>query len=439
MIQTISIVRCVKVKKFLTGLYGGICALLIAGCATPVQQAVIKEAREIPTGADAKPIQFRKVVVKLRRGEPVGELLAGLACIKQPFSGDLTWRGGRLQINDEEFTEAFREELQKANYPTVGDPNALFEDPSAWKAEILIAGLITKIQINACFPYGGFGNWRDSKGDAFVKVTWQIFGSLERKVVYEVTTEGSFSQKETSPQGVDRALVGAFSVATQNLLADKKFFDLISRKDTTASNSSVSNDIASKVWIKKTQPTGSVTQARDASVTVFAGTGHGSGFIISSEGYILTNEHVVREARFVKVRLSTGREVLGDVVRTNSISDVALIKLREGNLPAVAIHEGTPPDIGEDVYAIGTPRDSKLDVTVSKGIVSSYRDIRNAKYIQSDVQIHPGNSGGPLVNKNGTVIGMAVMGMQVGGASQNLNFFIPIDIAMSAVNVGKRD
>jgi len=425
------------VRKLLTSLCGVICALFISGCATPVQQAVVKEARDIPTGADAKPIQFRKVVVKLRRGEPVGEMLGGLACLKQPFSGDLTWRGGRLQINDEEFTEVFRDELQKANYPIVGDPNALFEDPSAWKAEILVAGLITKMQMNACYPYSGWGNWKDSKGDAFVKVTWQIFGSLERKVVYEVTTEGSFSQKETSPQGIDRALVGAFAVATQNLLADKNFHDLISRKNTTTSNSSPSNEIASRIWIKKNQSTGSVAQARDASVTVFAGTGHGSGFIISSEGLVLTNEHVVREARFVKVKLANGREVLGDVVRTNSVSDVALIKLREVNLPAVAIHEGTPPDIGDDVYAIGSPRDSKLDLTVSKGIVSSYRDIRNAKYIQSDVQIHPGNSGGPLVNKNGTVIGMAVAGMQVGGASQNLNFFIPIDIAMNAVNVGK--
>jgi S1-C subfamily serine protease len=411
-------------------------AVFLSGCATPVQQAQVKQTRDIPTGVDAKPIQFKRVVVKLRRGEPVGELLAGLACIKQPFSGDLTWRGGRLQINDEEFTESFREELQKANYPVVGDPNALFEDPSAWKAEVLVAGLITKVQMNACFPYGGFGNWRDSKGDAFVKVNWQVFGSLERKVVYEVTTEGSFSAKEAAPQGADRAIIGAFAAATQNLLADKGFHDLISRKGQQGSTNP-SQQLQSKIWIKKVESAGTITQARDASITVFAGTGHGSGFIISNDGYAITNEHVVKEARFIKARLANGREVLADVIRTDSARDVALLKLRETNLPAASIHQGVPPDVGEDVFAIGTPRQASLDVTVSKGIISSYRDIRNMKYIQSDVQIHPGNSGGPLVRRDGSVVGVAVQGLQIGGASQNLNFFIPISEALLAMNVSQ--
>jgi len=404
------------------------------GCASPVKQVQVREAIEVPTGVDAKPIQFKRVVVKLRRGEVVGEFLGGLACIKDPFRGELTWRGGRLQINDEEFTEAFREELERANYPIVGDPNALFEDPSVWKAEVMVAGLVTKMQLNACFPYSGFGNYRDSKGDAYVKVDWQIYGSLERKVVLQISTEGSFSNTESTPQGADRALVGAFSVATQNLLANKEFHNLITRKADQTGAAGTDKPL-DKILIKKIKSSGKISQARESTLTVFVPGGHGSGFLISSDGYAITNEHVVKQAKFVKARLANGREVLADVVRTDSALDVALLKLREANLPAIAFSEGNPPTVGDEVYAIGTPRDPKLDITLTKGIVSSYRDFRNLKYIQSDVQIHPGNSGGPLVNNKGEVVGISTMGLQIGGASQNLNFFIPIQDAFRTLNL----
>ena len=152
----------------------------------------------------------------------------------------------------------------------------------------------------------------------------------------------------------------------------------------------------------------------------------------------MTNEHVVRQARFVTVRLANGREVIGDVLRTDGPRDVALVKLRERNLPAAFLASNFQPAVGTDVYAIGTPRRESLDLTVTRGIVSAYRDERGQKYIQSDVQIHPGNSGGPLVAADGRVVGIAVQGMLLGGASQNLNFFVPIDDAVAALNIAVR-
>ena len=393
----------------------------------------------MPQGADAKPIQFKKVIVRLRRGEEVGKSFVGLACLP---SGTVEWKGGRVNITDEEFTDAFREELQKYNYPVVGDPNALFEDPSSWKAELLVAGQVNKLEVSACYPMAGFGNFKDSKGGAFVRVNWQIFGQLERKVVYETSTEGSFNTENSTSFGIEKALTNAFGVAVQNLLADAKFHELVVRRGPVAASALMSPNASSvngTINIRGGEKSAtSLSMARNAAVTVFAGGGHGSGVIISPDGYVLTNEHVVREARFVTVRLANGREVIGDVIRAHSPRDVALLKLREQNLPAALLAFNLQPAVGVDVYAIGTPRRENLDITVTRGIVSAYRDDRGQKFIQSDVQIHPGNSGGPLVVTDGRVVGIAVLGMMLGGAAQNLNFFVPIDEALAALNLQVR-
>jgi hypothetical protein len=402
--------------------------LLIQGCgsAKSVQKAEVKVAREIPQGADVKPIQLRKIVVKMRRGEPIGQASTGTLCVPRET---LEWRGGKVNITDDEFTEVFREELLKANYSVVGDPNALFEDPSAWKAELLVAGLINKIEANICFAL------RKSKGGSFIRVNWQIYGQLERKVIYETTTEGSYETDKLDSGGIPKFVTNAFAVAVQNLLADQGFHALVLRsKDQQAG--ALPEPVYTSVAIDRSpRILRGISDVRAAAVTVFAGRGHGSGFIISPSGYVLTNEHVVKEARFVKVRLANGREILGDVVRSDSARDVALIKVAETNLPCISLRLATAPNVGDEVYAIGTPLSEKLDVSVTRGIISAYRDEGGLKFIQSDVQVHPGNSGGPLVDKDGEVIGISVAGIMTGGVSQNLNFFVPIADAVSRLRI----
>ena len=251
----------------------------MAGCATKVPQAEVRQAREVPQGTDAKPIQFKKVLVKLRRGEEIGKSHVGLACLPQ---GNVEWKGGRVNITDDEFTEAFRDELEKYNYPVVGDPNALFEDPSSWKAELLVAGQVNKLQISACYPMAGFGNWKDSKGGAYIRVHWQVYGQLERRVVYETSTEGSFESDSATSFGIEKNLTNAFALAVQNLLADEKFNRIVTRRGTIASApKSPSEQQAAALTIKAApMEDASLTTARNAAVTIFAGSGHGSGFIV---------------------------------------------------------------------------------------------------------------------------------------------------------------
>jgi serine protease Do len=163
----------------------------------------------------------------------------------------------------------------------------------------------------------------------------------------------------------------------------------------------------------------------------------GSGFILSADGYILTNAHVVDEASEVSVKLTDKREFKAKVVGTDKRTDVALLKIDATGLPKVTIGDPDKLKVGEWVAAIGKP--FGLENTITAGIVSAKgRELPNenlVSYIQTDVPINPGNSGGPLFNLKGEVVGVNSMIYSRTGGSMGLAFAIPIDVA---VNVTKQ-
>lgn len=159
----------------------------------------------------------------------------------------------------------------------------------------------------------------------------------------------------------------------------------------------------------------------------------GSGFIISKDGYILTNHHVVKGADQVLVRLNDRRELEAVVVGSDERSDVALLKIDANDLPVVKIGDSSELEQGEWVIAIGSP--FGFDHTVTSGIVSATgRALENETYvpfIQTDVAINPGNSGGPLFNLDGEVVGINSQIYTRSGGFMGLSFAIPIDVAMN--------
>jgi len=167
----------------------------------------------------------------------------------------------------------------------------------------------------------------------------------------------------------------------------------------------------------------------------------GSGFIISKDGYVLTNNHVVQGADKVTVRLSDRRELDAEVIGTDERSDVALLKIEASDLPAMKIGDPEKLKVGEWVMAIGSPFGFEFSVTA--GIVSAKsRALPNESYvpfIQTDVAINPGNSGGPLLNMEGEVIGINSQIYSRSGGFMGLSFAIPIDVAMDVVAQLKND
>jgi serine protease Do len=164
----------------------------------------------------------------------------------------------------------------------------------------------------------------------------------------------------------------------------------------------------------------------------------GSGFIISSDGYILTNNHVVDHADKVTVRLQDRRTLTAKVIGTDPTYDIALLKVDAGgNLPAVSIGDSRSLKPGQWVLAIGSP--FGFDYTVTQGIVSAVgrnlgqRDQPYTSFIQTDVPINRGNSGGPLFDLQGRVVGINSQIYSNTGDYLGVSFSIPIDVAMNAV------
>lgn len=168
----------------------------------------------------------------------------------------------------------------------------------------------------------------------------------------------------------------------------------------------------------------------------FDSQGVGSGFIISNDGFIVTNNHVVDGADQLVVRLHDRRQMIATVIGTDPRSDIAVLKVDATDLPVVEIGDSNALEVGEWVLAIGSP--FGFDFTVTAGIVSALgRSLPSESYvpfIQTDVAINPGNSGGPLFNLDGDVIGVNAQIFSRTGSFAGLSFAIPIELVMNVVD-----
>jgi S1-C subfamily serine protease len=166
--------------------------------------------------------------------------------------------------------------------------------------------------------------------------------------------------------------------------------------------------------------------------------GQGSGFIIDKEGHILTNYHVIADARQVEVTLHNRRKYRATVVGTDPSHDLAVIQIKAPELTSMVLGDSRNLQVGQKVYAIGNP--FGLSGTLTSGIVSSIRSVQEPdgmtidEAIQTDAAINPGNSGGPLLNWHGEVIGINTMIASNSGQSAGIGFAIPINTAKAVLN-----
>src|SRR5450755_2064565 len=166
--------------------------------------------------------------------------------------------------------------------------------------------------------------------------------------------------------------------------------------------------------------------------------GQGSGFVIDKEGRILTNYHVIAEARQVEVTLHDRKKYKATIVGTDKAHDLAIVQIKAPNLQPMILGDSTNLQVGQKVYAIGNP--FGLAGTLTRGIVSSIRSVQEPdgmtidEAIQTDAAINPGNSGGPLLNWHGEVIGINTMIASGVGQSSGIGFAIPINTAKAVLN-----
>jgi serine protease Do len=408
-------------------------ALALACAAAYANPAAVKttESRE-PVSVNDKPNISIATLARIRTTIPTNEKLGtledGIFCATR---GTFLMNQKFWPVLQRGAVRGFRDEMTKAGYPNPFKDQSAFDDdkkPSD-PGDFQVGLTVRKFEVNVCNRSG------DQWGGAYVEAKWELYSKKARKVVFDVVTEGSYQNTGPEKMRFDELLQRAFAVATRNMLAEKKFADILTGAVVLpVAEAPAGSDVVLHRAAQAPQGgvASNVTLLRVAVVTVDTGKGTGSGFFISPEGHLLTNHHVVGDTKFVKIKLATGRELIGEVLRTDPQRDVALVKTEPIGVQPLPIRN-TEPNVGEDMYVIGSPLGDRLNGTLTKGVLSGHRTLNEQRFIQSDVAILPGNSGGPLLDSSGAVVGITALGLASGMA--NLNFFIPIGEALSKLSV----
>ena len=432
-------------------------AALLSACAgiEPMKIPEIEAPAPLEIGPDQAllPIIFTKGVVTIRRGTVVGHLpqtyplggVYGLCNYRYNPSSTINWRsGGRMRVAglDGELASVFFEAMNAAGYDVKGNPEIMFKrDEDLNAAKYQVGAQITGINSNICdFFTRSAEITNKSMGDMYMKVRWSVFSPLERRTVAQFVTEGRAKQDRPISGGFGALFVSVFGSAAEALGANREFLKLVSQPsvDTAVLHTPAGSGPITIKRLKLSRTALSVDSAPvvRATVTIRSGLGHGSGFIVSKSGYLLTNHHVVGDSKIVRVVFPSRLEVNGRVVRSHPLRDVALIKIEIGGLRPLPIRTELPR-IAETVYAIGSPLEEDLHSTITRGVVSALRRKEQTKLmtIQADVDISSGNSGGPLVDARGNVVGISVAKIMRGSSSTGLNLFIPIASALELLDV----
>jgi serine protease Do len=418
--------------------------LVLCGCtsAARVHPVAARESIAAKPSSAGRVVELKKIVIHVPASRAAGELRTGLACLNRK---PLAPAAGRAYLTDGDLEEVFREEFSSAGYTVAGDPNALFEEPSETRPDYLIAGIVSNVTASLCSPGLHSSATDRAKGEASLAVDWQVYSLKTRKVEFSVTSGGSGLLTSPREGGGFEVFRQAFRAAARNLLANPRLREILDapprgeQQSTEEEPLVVAFETASPQM--KSAPEAMLSDARLSVVTISAGDAFGSGFVISRDGYVLTNQHVVGKARYVTARFVTGREVNGEVIRSSVARDVALVRLENDRYRPLPLGDTSVLKAGVDVFAIGTPLSEDFGQTVSKGIVSGFGEEDGVRMIRSDVGIHKGSSGGPLLAKSGQVVGIAVGGviLMPTGVGVGLNSFIPIEEAIEVLQLRNRE
>ncbi len=365
------------------------------------------------TGSDfqTKKIEFTKFV------DPMGKL--------QP-SNNVPSFIGYVYVDPEEVSVSrnINKRMADWGFNMVGT-NAVFQEKI--KPEYALGGEILG------FGYATKGTPGYKMG---VVVEWSLYDINAKKVAFKCKSAGySDSQKTHSPT---EELALALDDASIGLMMNEEFQKIVSgpSSSTEEGNSEVAPTYLIKVEKKKFSGySDMIKSAVNSAVTIKTAAGHGSGFLVSADGYILTNNHVVDGADKIEAVFQAGMTLEATLIKSDEDRDVALIKIPGSGFTPLPINANKESvTVGSEVIAIGTPEDISLGQSVTKGIISGNRTYEDMSFIQTDVTINRGNSGGPLINNSGEVVGMVVAKI-MDTHTEGLGFAIPITEAIEKLNI----
>jgi S1-C subfamily serine protease len=409
---------------------------LSAGAARAVDEGKLKNlsapapmaATALP--ADARTVKFAKLLVQIKP-EPWAFLRN-----KDSLADDrlISAADGQKAISPGLLAQIFDEEMKAATGKPV-NAGGLFATEASPPPELLAAVKITDMQGRFCKSCGlilSSGRW---EGAVVMTAHWEIYSVAEQKVVAAADITSGYN---APPKGIDGdpslMINDAFRDNVRRLIDFTDFRRAVSAPAQAAAPATPPPATLETLGLTATRPKPGIAQASLSVALVLSPGGSGSGFLVSDDGLLITNHHVVGAAKVVRLKWPDGGETVGEVLRSDPHRDVALIRTAPGGRPGLGLRHAAVQQ-GETVFAIGSPLGAQFQNTMSKGIVSALRTQQGQAFIQSDVMVNHGSSGGPLLDETGRVIGLTASGELVNEAPVGINFFIPIDEALKTLNI----
>lgn len=374
-------------------------------------------------------ILFDKLVVNFKDGQKVGSYKDELG-----ETINLNWEGS-TKIGTKKVESLFYEIGNNAGLNTPIYENAkLFGDTKPTPTARFIVGVeITDYKVGIEQSKG-----RNSKLSTALKISfnWQIKDLFNDEIVVNYNNIGqSSSVKSYSDFNQDNLL--AIEDAIVDFISSKELYDVVENakslkkpKRVSHKNKIIIDSISSKEFDSFSAM---VKYANKSCVTIKSDRGHGSGFIIDKNGMIITSNHVIEGANQIQVHFSNGIELDAEIIFTDKNYDVALLKIPGSGYQPLKLNN-FPVELGEEISTIGTPANLELGQSISKGVISGKRLIDEQLYHQLNMSVSPGNSGGPLLNGNGDVIGI-VFAKVTGEGVEGIAFAVPTSKLIESLNI----
>ena len=389
--------------------------------------AAICMSGALSTPASAKPptMEYTRSVFRMEEGAVWGHISGGANC--DADLEQIHWTREGSEIHTERLGAVFHQAL--VDVGAAPEDDNLFADGPA-RADLQVAAAISDMRASIC-EQRGLGGYR---GSLSMSVQWQVYDPAAQQLIGKFETHATGQTAQTTSGGVDGLFLAAFRANARDLMSDSGFQRVLKRPSATTMAASASSVAPIQFTPALTAAPKTPPQAVASVVLVQTNDGHGSGFLISPDGYILTNHHVVGAAATVRVRWADGSEGPAQVLRSDRHRDIALLKVASPSGKALALKTALPAQ-GDVVFAVGAPLDPSLQGTLTRGIVSANRVRDGQPVIQSDVAVTHGNSGGPLLNEHGEVVGITDYRVEENGLGVGLNMFIPIEDALRALSI----
>ncbi|WP_274475504.1 S1C family serine protease [Mangrovimonas aestuarii] len=335
---------------------------------------------------------------------------------KKHFKKKKTKKYKEIETNDEKiefdnsiFTSTLNDILVKYHYTDTTGTILKKRGNSKY-----INATIEKIEFKKIYDRLGKFTPRYLMSDVTIK--WELTDIYEQ-VQYEKSVKGTSGDFKFTEDVALSCLNDAITASFLDFIDDKKVRDLLDK----------GNDEEIKfeyIALTKGKAPKTIEEAMGSSVTIKTDLGHGSGLAVSTDGYIVTNLHVVANAEKVEVITNQGETLKATVVRQNGDKDLALLKIEHNFNNTFTLTSEKNYSIGQEIYAIGTPKSIELGQSLSRGIISGIRTNEGENYIQTDASVNGGNSGGPLIGKSGELIGVVNAKLQ-GFGVEGIGFVIP--------------